>query len=291
MFPFGYDWRQDCQRSADQLDAFIDEVIARTWLLPHYRDQADRRVDLVGHSMGGLVIADYVSRYGGKKVRRVVSLADAVPGVAGGCEEDDHGPGAASPTIRRATANVRRRARFRRSTSSCRPTPAPSPRARGSRSTSSTSSAWQPSILSTITEYVRLHSAVAEPRALFQSYLDGLRAIAQERGEAEAGRARPSSGLRSPASAPRRLLSTDIILWPRPGKNQQPCFDFPEPKDDYPNPNTGATGDGTVPFPGACPPFLEPEQLCAWHPTTSRSGSSRTRRSPSWPGSTPSSPR
>ncbi|MCK4485881.1 MAG: hypothetical protein KAU38_03860 [Desulfobacterales bacterium] len=56
MLYFEYDWRQDCTLTADLLDRFVDEVIARTKLLPHYRDE-DFRVDLVGHSMGGLIIA------------------------------------------------------------------------------------------------------------------------------------------------------------------------------------------------------------------------------------------
>ena len=36
VFGFGYDWRQDCARSAAQLGPFIEEVLARTALLRHY---------------------------------------------------------------------------------------------------------------------------------------------------------------------------------------------------------------------------------------------------------------
>lgn len=60
VFPFGYDWRQDCGRSAVELAQFIGEVLARTALLPHYRKDKPTKVDLVGHSMGGLVVAKYL---------------------------------------------------------------------------------------------------------------------------------------------------------------------------------------------------------------------------------------
>jgi hypothetical protein len=40
VFGFGYDWRQDCGRTAAQLDILIDEVLARTALLPHYKSES-----------------------------------------------------------------------------------------------------------------------------------------------------------------------------------------------------------------------------------------------------------
>lgn len=80
VFPFDYDWRQDCTLTANMLDKFINEVIARTRLLPHYRGK-NLKVDLVGHSMGGLIIADYLKRHGEKeKVRRVVSIGTPFQG-------------------------------------------------------------------------------------------------------------------------------------------------------------------------------------------------------------------
>ena len=74
-----YDWRQDNRVNAAQLGEFIAEVIERTNLLPHYAGQC-RAVDLVGHSMGGLVIATclaagrHMTRAGTSRVRRVVTL-------------------------------------------------------------------------------------------------------------------------------------------------------------------------------------------------------------------------
>ncbi|MGB8274955.1 MAG: alpha/beta hydrolase, partial [Alphaproteobacteria bacterium] len=79
VFPFGYDWRQPLASVEQQLAVFIDEVIARTALLRHYdRDgyATEPKVNLVGHSMGGLVIAGYLERTGrNAKVAKVATLA------------------------------------------------------------------------------------------------------------------------------------------------------------------------------------------------------------------------
>jgi len=78
VFPFGYDWRHPLGIIEETLDAFIDEVIERTRLLRHYhRDKYGDapKVNLVGHSMGGLVIAGYIERNGGAKIDKVASLA------------------------------------------------------------------------------------------------------------------------------------------------------------------------------------------------------------------------
>ncbi|MGI9261978.1 MAG: lipase/acyltransferase domain-containing protein [Woeseiaceae bacterium] len=62
VFAFPYDWRMDIRATAGKLGDFIDEVIARTKLLKHYARADDLKVDLVGHSMGGLVITEYLSQ-------------------------------------------------------------------------------------------------------------------------------------------------------------------------------------------------------------------------------------
>jgi len=79
VFPFHYDWRQDNTLTAKQLGDFIREVIERTNLLKHY-GRSCGCVDLVGHSMGGLVIAACLGlghhlENGKRLVRRVVTLA------------------------------------------------------------------------------------------------------------------------------------------------------------------------------------------------------------------------
>lgn len=77
VYPFAYDWRMPLEIIQTQLKSFIDEVIARTSLLRHYHSDgyaADPRVDVVGHSMGGLIIAGYLSTSHDKRVRRVATL-------------------------------------------------------------------------------------------------------------------------------------------------------------------------------------------------------------------------
>ncbi|MGH8221402.1 MAG: esterase/lipase family protein [Woeseiaceae bacterium] len=75
VYAYPYDWRMDIGLSAGKLGAFVDEVIARTRLLRHYANARDLRVDLVGHSMGGLLICEYLSRYGSRsRVGKVVTI-------------------------------------------------------------------------------------------------------------------------------------------------------------------------------------------------------------------------
>jgi pimeloyl-ACP methyl ester carboxylesterase len=72
VFPFAYDWRLPLEIVERQFAAFIDEVIDRTKLIRHYAANGYREnptVNLIGHSMGGLIIAGYLDTY--KKEARV----------------------------------------------------------------------------------------------------------------------------------------------------------------------------------------------------------------------------
>lgn len=65
VYVFAYDWRQPLAAIQEQFAAFVDEVIERTSLLRHYHVGSpswakDPKVNLVGHSMGGLIIAGYI---------------------------------------------------------------------------------------------------------------------------------------------------------------------------------------------------------------------------------------
>ena len=79
VFPFGYDWRQPLEIVVEQFSEFVDEVIARTGLIRHYADAGymnDPKVNLVGHSMGGLIITGYLAKKGKKaRVAKVATLA------------------------------------------------------------------------------------------------------------------------------------------------------------------------------------------------------------------------
>jgi len=84
VYPFSFDWRQPLESSEDQLDRFITEVIERTLLLPHYHKAGyakEGKVNLLGHSMGGLIITGYLARWGQKGlVDKVATLATPYQG-------------------------------------------------------------------------------------------------------------------------------------------------------------------------------------------------------------------
>ncbi|MCH5376861.1 MAG: alpha/beta fold hydrolase, partial [Planctomycetes bacterium] len=79
VYPFPYDWRQPLARTEADLRGFVQEVIDRTRLMRHYVRGGyldDPRVDLVGHSMGGLIIAGYLRTMGQKTpVGKVATIA------------------------------------------------------------------------------------------------------------------------------------------------------------------------------------------------------------------------
>ena len=84
VYPFGYDWRQPLVQTEVQLAGFIREVIERTRLTRHYNADgysASGKVNLVGHSMGGLVIAGALQRLGeDAPVGKVATLATPFQG-------------------------------------------------------------------------------------------------------------------------------------------------------------------------------------------------------------------
>ena len=84
VFPFGYDWRMPLDLTEARLNAFVREVIDRTLLMPLYRADPDfaanPTVTLIGHSMGGLIIAGYLERYSAGLVDKVVTLATPFQG-------------------------------------------------------------------------------------------------------------------------------------------------------------------------------------------------------------------
>ncbi len=79
MFAYQYDWSQSNAASAAGLAAYVRQVLATT---------GARQVDIVNHSMGGLVSDWYVKKLGGQPyVRHLASIAGANHGTtaAGAC--------------------------------------------------------------------------------------------------------------------------------------------------------------------------------------------------------------
>lgn len=73
LYGFNYPWHRDIEGSAEKLGRFIDEVLAES-----KRD----KVDIVTHSMGGLVALEYLQTAKPARVRRVVTIAGPHGGVA-----------------------------------------------------------------------------------------------------------------------------------------------------------------------------------------------------------------
>src|SRR5262245_55759424 len=86
VFPFAYDWRLPLEVTEDRLASFVDEVIERTKLLSHFAEDGygdkgwPAKVHLVGHSMGGLIVAGYLQRNGFDKVAKVATLGSPFRG-------------------------------------------------------------------------------------------------------------------------------------------------------------------------------------------------------------------
>ncbi len=73
-YTFWYDWRLDPFEIADQLDDYIDHVLAVT---------GATKVSIVGKCLGGSFLLGYLAKYGGSKISRVAFDCT----VGGGCEE------------------------------------------------------------------------------------------------------------------------------------------------------------------------------------------------------------
>lgn len=270
VFPFGYDWRQPLALVEEQLSEFIEEVIDRTKLLKHYYQASygdAPKVNLVGHSMGGLIISGYLDKFGDRgRVAKVATLATPF-----------RGSFEAVIKITTGTANLGTSAPSSREREAARVMPAlyhllPSclglvvddpalPKSLFEPAI------WQPSILQTLEEYIRLYAVSTEDggkqaRDLFASLL----------AEAQRHRQRIEDFRLEKAG----LTANDWLCVVGVGSETRvrlrvirgPDFKFSSadrddkwvlkklPKADRTEANRRLTGDGTVPFEGSLPAFL-----------------------------------
>jgi pimeloyl-ACP methyl ester carboxylesterase len=277
VFAFPYDWRQPLEQTEAQLGAFIDEVIARTRLLRHYEKERgkagawidNQSVNLVGHSMGGLVITGYLARAGKKaKVAKVATLATPFRG-------------SFEAVIQRATgtANLGAGPPSSRERETARVTPALYhlvPTCVGLTVDGQASTAtsllvpdlWQRSIVDSLQEYVRLYAvdpkgAKQQAEELFAQLLK----TAQDHDALVSQFKLSDAGLNNndwlcvagTNSETRVALNIDT-------KHGPVQFDFQSSDRDDQWDNDAAvrserTGDGTVPFAGACPTFIPRERI------------------------------
>ena len=278
VFPFAYDWRQPLEIIEYQLEAFIQEVIDRTRLLRHfhragYAEQEDRpAVDLIGHSMGGLIIASYLERTGRKsRVRKVATLGSPF-----------RGSFEAVIKVATGTADLGTGESHSRERETARLTPALYhllPSFDGGIICDQDlelfrTDAWQPGVLETIAEYIRLYGL--DPARSKTARMEMAEAILaamllesfEHRSRMEALKL-SKAGLTSDdwlcivgvGVRTRVRLRIDI-------KNGKPWFDLSsdERVQGWPAPTPADTGDGTVPYPGAVPSFLDPANLVCLSP-------------------------
>jgi len=267
VYPFAYDWRQPLDVIEERLAEFIDEVVERTMLMRHYHaaGYAKRpKVNLVGHSMGGLIITGCLARRGKKsKVGKVATLATPY-----------RGSFEAVIKISTGTANLGNDAPGSREREAARVTPGLYhllPSCPGLEVDPKLPKAdlfdarlWQPSILKTLEEYVRLYGTSPQDGAkqaeeLFRAMLNA----------AKKHRARTDGFELASAGLGQNdwlcVVGADSVTRVRlrvRASETGPDFDFrSEDRDNrWEKGKTPAekrqTGDGTVPFEGALPRFL-----------------------------------
>ena len=272
VFPFGYDWRMPLDHTEERLAAFVDEVIDRTLLMHHYRNDSGYRehpeVTLIGHSMGGLIIAGYIERHTGAKVDKVVTLAspfqgsyEAVLKVATGTADfgDDSGK-----------ARERRMARLTPALYHLLPSFAGVDADDGLETDLFHPDAWQPSVLNSIEAQVGDWDISGSD--LFRAMLDQARAhrarisTLQLGGPGNSGSNGHQVGTDDWLAIAGADCKTRIGLRVERDENGAPRFHLrsDERRNDWDpkkNGNPRDTGDGTVPLAGAIPPFLEEARL------------------------------
>ena len=289
VFPFGYDWRLPLDRTEARLAAFVREIIDRTLLMKHYRDDAFAdapAVSLVGHSMGGLIIAGCIERHSAELVDKVVTLAspfqgshEAVLKVVTGTSDlgDDSGK-----------ARERRMARMTPALYHLLPSfPGALAVDEGMDNDIFRPGAWQPNIAAAIERQVAGWDISGSE--LFRQMLDEARAhrerisrlAVRDHGDpASPPEADPPSSHDQPASSPSpRTLATDdwlavagvdaetrVTLKVRRAEDGTPRFDLgsAERRNGWAEDDDGEkrdTGDGTVALAGAIPPFLGEDRV------------------------------
>jgi pimeloyl-ACP methyl ester carboxylesterase len=269
VFPFGYDWRQPLEAVEAQLAAFIDEVIERTSLIRHYAASGyrdDPAVDLVGHSMGGLLIAGYLASAKKPRVGKVATLAtpfqgsfEAVIKVATGTAD----LGVSPPSSREREAARITPALYHLIPSFANGLTVDDPDLPRSLFDAGL---WQPSVVDTIAEYVRVHGVSAadrleQARALFAQFLKAARDYRRKTDALDLKKAGLAPGdwlcvvgvdsvTRVRLRVVRRGRNPDFALSSTDRTNQW--------RDTSGDPTVRRmTGDGTVPFEGAIPRFLQ----------------------------------
>ena len=275
VYPFAYDWRQPLRVTELHLEAFIDEVIERTKLTPHYYQDgySDRaQVNLVGHSMGGLLISGYLQRMGkNARVGKVATLGtpfrgshEAVARVATGLDRLGIEP---SPSREREAARITP-ALYHLVPHYDGAVVAPA----GVSTDLFLPSSWQASVPKSVAQYVRLYSVVPSRTpeeikevadALFAGMLDDARTYCQRVDALDLSQTTVGDsdgwlcviGIGENTRVRTRIVKEDDSQWFDLDQSVDMTNQWPDglAKTD--------TGDTTVPYLGAKPAFLKTANL------------------------------
>ena len=270
VYPFAYDWRQLLERSQAQLADMVDEVIDRTKLLRHYHSNRawmdSPKVNLVAHSMGGLVVSGYLRDYGGQKIGKVATLGtpfrgshEAILKVVTGTA--DLGVDSSS--------REREMARLTPALYHLLPDyPGSVVWDTGEPADLYETGTWQPGVVETIKEYVRMfgtEEGIGDEAARSKAK-DILRELLVDAKRHRQGLNSATGldvlGLQENSWLCIAGLGVETRVKLKIGKEgDTPVFDLSSNwrmnEWNKKKPDSVNTGDGTVPFLGACPTFLE----------------------------------
>ena len=273
VYPFPYDWRQPLEHNQEELARFVAEVVDRTRLMrPYFKAYGDGiKVNLIGHSMGGLVIARMLSDQPRRlPVNKVATLAtpfrgsfEAIVKLTVGTGNLGKGkPGHAERRSARVTpALYQLLPAFERGLWIDEAFP----------QTLFDAASWQPSLLVSLAKYVRKTGLPGKipPRDRAAALFDRMLTLANDNAKAIASLDLAKHGLS--AGDWLAVIGVDAETRVRQtvsNSNGKPTYVFDHKRDvlnhwdDADPPDTWwLTGDGTVPFEGAVPPFMSLDRL------------------------------
>ncbi|MFM7101736.1 MAG: esterase/lipase family protein [Verrucomicrobiota bacterium] len=274
VYPFAYDWRLPLHVTQAALAEFITEVIERTCLLRHYRadgySRESGKVSLVGHSMGGLVIAGYARSHGLPRIEKVATLASPFRGSIEAIAKTTLGGGGFSAS----SGSSREREAARVTPALYHLLPSYDGAVKPARLDVYLPENWQPSIKDTLAAFVERHSL-----ELRETDPSSRRAEARQVADRMLGRLLEEAwahregldALRLPD--PKVWLSIvgvgadtrlDVKITKSGGDVR---FELPEPANKWRrNAPSTATGDNTVPYFGARCAFVPTEQVVCLSP-------------------------
>lgn len=268
VYPFSFDWRKPLETLEEQLADFVEEVVERTQLLRHYHEGGylnDARVNLVGHSLGGIIIAGYLAQNGRQaRVNKVATLGTPFQGSF-----------EAVLKVTTGTSNLGNSVPSSRERESARLTPSlyyilPTLRDgviadAGIPNSLYDPGAWQHSVVDSLAEFIRT-KGLLPPRDARQLFVHLLAQGYAHYQRLQAFRLDQAGMERSQWLA---IAGADITTRVRlkiVERNGGPDFDFgSEDRQNHwgdPDPALArVTGDGTVPLESAVPPFLGAENV------------------------------